>query len=230
VAERSNDGMAGGAPWSSVFDPVANARALEQIQRRGLRAAGELVDRLVSVVDGARDGGVAANGDGMSSSEGESPGVDLIGVWAGLVTQTLQAMARLSVADAPSTQQPTGGPVWVDVVTGRGSGSFELAAETDDPARISGEIWLHNASGRAVGPLRLHVGELRSSDGATVRGRSVRFEPATVAELPARSSRGVRASIRATGAPAAGRYRGLLQAEGAPGVAVPVELTISDAR
>src|SRR5690242_5234188 len=173
--------MADGVPWASVFDPVANARALEQIQRRGLQAAGELVDRLVSVVDGARDGGGATNGDGMSPREGESPGFDLLGVWAGLVTQTLQTMARLSVADAPSTEQPTGGPVWVDVVTGRGSGSFELAVDGDDAARASGEIWLHNASARAVGPLRLHVGELRSSEGATVRGRSVRFDPETVA-------------------------------------------------
>jgi hypothetical protein len=230
VAERSNDGMAGGVPWASVFDPVANARALEQIQRRGLQAAGELVDRLVSVVDGARDGGGATNGDGMSPREGESPGFDLLGVWAGLVTQTLQTMARLSVADAPSTEQPTGGPVWVDVVTGRGSGSFELAVDGDDAARASGEIWLHNASARAVGPLRLHVGELRSSEGATVRGRSVRFDPETVAELPARSCRGVRVSVRAPGGLPPGHYRGLLLAEGAAGVAVPVEITVPDAR
>jgi hypothetical protein len=50
VGERRRDGS-GEQPWSSLFDPAANVRALGEIQRRGLQAAGELVDRLVGDAD-----------------------------------------------------------------------------------------------------------------------------------------------------------------------------------
>ncbi len=228
MSERSDDGGGGGIPWASVFDPVANARALEQIQRRGLRAAGDIVDRLVAVVDGAREHDVTTNGDGAPTAP-TANGADPFGIWADLMTQTLQAMSRLGVPDGASPQQPTGGPVWVDVVSGRGSGAFVLALDSGaekEPA--AGELWLHNASEHAVGPLRLHVGELRSPEGATLASSAVSVDPASIDGLPARSSRGVTASIDASVEVAAGRYRGLLQIDGADAVAVSVELTVAE--
>ncbi|MGZ4801693.1 MAG: hypothetical protein ACXV9P_03740 [Acidimicrobiia bacterium] len=221
MSERSDGGKGGdGVGWTAAFDPVANARALEQIQRRGLQAAGEIVNRLVSVVDGAREHGVSSNGS------------DLLGVWADLVTQTLQAMARLSVPDVPDVgppPQPTGGPVWVDVSSGRASGIFALDADPADGARAApGELWLHNPSGHALGPLRLHVGELRSPEGQTVPSGSIHLDPETLRELPARSSRGVSASVASPSPLVSGRYRGLLQIDGADDVAVSVELTVPE--
>jgi hypothetical protein len=233
VSGRSDEGSEG-LPWASVFDPVANARALEQIQRRGLRAAGELVDRLVSVVDGdpgrARPADAGADGgnrDGAASGYTAADGSDPLGVWVDLVTQTLQAMARLSVPEPGPGAQPTGGPVWVDVLSGRGSGAFELMA--GPTASATGELWLHNPSAHAVGPLRLHVGELRSPDGQSLPPGALRLDPESVGELPPRSSRGVSACFVAPDAadpPPSGRYRGLLQADGADAVAVPLELVI----
>ena len=235
MSGRSDGG--GGLPWASVFDPVANARALEQIQRRGLRAAGELVDRLVAAVDGdparERPAGAGADGgddrDGATSGSTAADGSDPLGVWVDLVTQTLQAMARLSVPEPEPSSQPTGGPVWVDVLTGRGSGAFALIA--GPTASATGELWLHNPSAQRVGPLRLHLGELRSPDGRSLPGGAVRLDPEAVPELPARSSRGVSACFSppdAAAPPSAARYRGLLQVDGADAVAVPVELVIGE--
>jgi hypothetical protein len=145
-----------------------------------------------------------------------------------LVTQTMQAMARLAVPEPEPSSQPTGGPVWVDVLTGRGSGAFTLIAGPTVSA--TGELWLHNPSAQPVGPLRLHLGELRSPDGR-LAGGAVRLDPQAVPELPARSSRGVSACFNPPDAavpPPAARYRGLLQVDGADAVAVPVELVIGE--
>jgi hypothetical protein len=221
--------MAGvGLPWASVFDPVANARALQEIQRRGLKAAGELVDRLVSAVDGDQEFDAAAKNAESGPARSTAPaGADLIGVWADLVTRTLQAMARLSVPAAAPPEQPTGGPIWVDVVNGRGSGCVALVVGAG-VADASTEVWLHNATQQPVGPLHLHVGDLRSPEGATVPGDVVRLDPDMVQELPARSSRAISAAICAPGPLTAGCYRGVLQAAGAALVALSVELTVMD--
>lgn len=226
MSEGSHDGRGGGLPWASVLDPVANARALEQIQRRGVQAAGELVDRLVAAVDGARERDGTSNGDDAPSPSGPWDGADLLGVWADLVTRTLQAMVRLSVPDEEQREPPTGGPVWVDAVSGRGSGAVALVVDPSAGTSASVELWLHNASERAVGRLRLHVGELRSPDGRMLPDGVVTFEPVSVDELLARSSRGVSVSIVSPEPLAAGRYRGLLQADGADEVTVPVEVTV----
>jgi len=54
----------------------------------------------------------------------------------------------------------------------------------------------------------------------------VRFDPAEVAQLPARSSRGVAVSVTASGRPDPGVYRGTIQAEAAPALWLPVEVAV----
>lgn len=231
MSERSGEGAAGvGFPWASVFDPVANARALEQIQRRGLKAAGELVDRLVSAVDGDRDfDAVMTNGESHGTRSTGSAASDLVGVWADLVTRTLQAMARLSVPDAGGPVQPTGGPLWVDVTNGSGCHTVALSVNGTDTPAGSVELWLHNPSQRSVGPVQLHMSELRSAEGATLPATVVHLDPEGIGQLPPRSSRGISVSIGSTARLPVGRYRGLLQAAGAPEVALSIELTVTGA-
>lgn len=71
----------GGVPWMSALDPAANARALGDIQRRGLRAASEIVERLVAAVDGVEGrggpGGTASDvdwGTARAATGGRGPG------------------------------------------------------------------------------------------------------------------------------------------------------------
>jgi hypothetical protein len=225
VTDSSHDGGDGGLPWSSVFDPVANARALEQIQRRGVEASAELVERLVSLVDGAREEGTRS-GDDPSPSSPPRDGIDVFGLWADVTTRTLEAMARLSVPDVEPSGAPTGGSPWVDVVTGRTHGTLVVACDPATETAVA-ELWLHNPSEHGVGPLRLSVGDLRRPDGAVVPPGAVKLDPEML-ELVPRSSRGVSASIDGAALIAPGRYRGLLLADGADEVAVPVELTVAN--
>src|SRR5271163_3839665 len=52
VTERGNDdGNVSDIPWTSVFDPALNIRALGEIQARGFRAATEIVNRFVRMAD-----------------------------------------------------------------------------------------------------------------------------------------------------------------------------------
>jgi hypothetical protein len=232
VSEASDGGRDGGVPWAAVFDPEANARALEQIQRRGLQAAGDLVDRLVAAVDGdgSKRGEQAPRTNGAAAANGSAAptGSDPFGWWVYLMTQTLQAMARLSVPDTAATDQPTGGPVWLDVVSGRDSGTLALAVERSAGGpTVAGELWLHNPSDRSVGPLHLHVGELGSPEGLTLPTGLVCPDPPSVSELPARSSRGVSVAVAAPSELAPGCYRGLLQVDGAAAVAFRVELNVT---
>ena len=47
----ADDGSIADIPWASVFDPDHNARALNAIQARGFRAATDVIERLVNLVD-----------------------------------------------------------------------------------------------------------------------------------------------------------------------------------
>jgi hypothetical protein len=54
----------------------------------------------------------------------------------------------------------------------------------------------------------------------------VRFDPSELELLPARSSRGVAVSLAAARPLRPGAYRGAIQARGAPGLWLPLEVVI----
>ena len=80
------------------------------------------------------------------------------------------------------------------------------------------EVWLQNSSFEPIGPLELVCGPLCDAEGPVAA--SVSFEPAVVDELPPRSSRAV--AVTVDGPP--GSYRGVIQARGAPGMWLPLEI------
>ena len=86
------------------------------------------------------------------------------------------------------------------------------------------EVWLHNGTTTPAGPFELRCGPLTRVDG-TVLDATIRFDPARVESLPGRSSRAV--SVALDGAPAAGVYRGVLQADGAPDLWLPLQVTVT---
>jgi hypothetical protein len=118
--------------------------------------------------------------------------------------------------------------VRIDVANGSASGALGVVIDRrggalDGPA----EVWLHNDTAERIGPISLHCGELRSPEGDLLPV-AIAFEPARMTELPARSSRGVAFCIAATAALAPGRYRTVVQAEGAPDVWLPMEIVVRD--
>ena len=192
-----------------LFDPVAGMRAMADIQADGLRAASELLERML---------GHDREGLGPRDPTPASNYAPLVDAWADL----LQRIA------AGLTQPVQPGGVTVPVDSSGVGPPVRLSLEEyrrEDDAAVA-ELWLHNGTPSAVGPLALRCGPLTASDGSVLEGAEVRFEPGKVARLPPRSSRGVLVSLAATGSPRSGVYRGTIQADGAPKLWLPVEVAI----
>jgi len=252
VGERRQDEGTGESPWMSMLDPTANARALGEIQRRGLRAAGELVDRLIGAVDGDGREDPAASGDGVDGADGSprrvarspdgsvagSPPADLLQLWMDVFQRGLQAMAAMARPDG--AHATGGGPIaTADVGRGTVTGAVHLTVSADRPGEGpagsnrplgrtgSAEVWLHNGTAEARSGLRLHSGALRAHDGSTLPASALRFDPPSLDELPARSSRGVVVVADVAGGVPGGVYRGVLLVSGAPDVWLPIVVEVA---
>jgi hypothetical protein len=229
-----DDGSLSDVPWSSVFDPAANARALSAIQAEGFRAASKLVDRFVGKATG---NGSSANGSGSSPATtpsvvsafngNSSSGVEdlnlehLMKTWWLIAGQFLTGSARM--AAAPFLGPISGDSATLDLGNSRGEGSLELDAE---PAgRATAEVWLHNRSPDDLGDVVIRCSDLLAHDGAVVDAATLHFEPEVV-PMPKRSSRGVSITVALTPAVRPGVYRGTLLAGGKPDLWLPVVLTV----
>jgi hypothetical protein len=102
--------------------------------------------------------------------------------------------------------------------------------EVGPPVRLSAgaeaEVWLRNGTLAAVGPLVMSCGQLAGADGSVLDGGLIRFAPQEVPALPPRSSRAVTVSLAADGPVGSGTYRGAIQAQGAPGLWLPLEVSV----
>jgi hypothetical protein len=223
----------------SRLDPSAAAHVLADVERRGLRAANELVDRLVHSIDGdgephddgPRDGSASA----ASSHDAAGPSAagltdNLVRLWAELVRLGLDTFGQVASPGGPSRADGGGRGATLDIVTGASTGMVRIEVVPPEPASDRGttshaqtEVWLHNGSHGDYADVALHCGDLRASDGAVLPATSVRFDPAAV-DLPARSSRGVAISVTTDGPP--GTYRGVVLATGVPDAWLPIEVVV----
>jgi len=172
-------------------------RAMAEIQAEGLRAAGDVLDRIL--------GSEPAPGPARAGRDDYSALVD---AWTELMRRGVSVL----------TNPGGGAAVPVD---GDGPGPVTRVVAGGDAA----EVWLHNGSDQPVGPLTLRCGALSDAAGCALAGARVTFAPASIDVLPERSSRGVRVSLVGE-APAPGVYRGVIQAEGASAVWFPLEVTV----
>jgi hypothetical protein len=193
----------------SPFDPVVGMRAIADIQADGLRAASELLDRML---------GHDRSGP-RPHSPPESSYTALVDAWTDLLQRLAAGLAQ-SVPSGDSTVVPldssgVGPPV-----------RLSLDHSTSEAGAAVAEVWLHNGTLSPVGPLTLRCGPLTATDGTVLAGAEVRFEPGDVDRLPPRSSRAVLVSLAAIGSQRAGIYRGTIQADGAPRLWLPLEVVI----
>jgi hypothetical protein len=196
---------------------------LAEIQARSLRAAGDLVDRLAQSVDGTTtsppDAEPAASDDAAS---GMTDAARLFDVWIELLQRASNTFAGRA-APPSRDEQRADVDLAVDGTTERITFAVDTAGTqyADLP-----EVWLHNGTAVSLGPIALQCGELRASDGAALTA-SIHFDPPVVDSLPARSSRGVAVSVAAATELSEGRYRGIIQADGAPQMWLPVEVVVT---
>jgi len=206
--EAEADGAGGRRRSIPLFDPVAGMRAMADIQADGLRAASELLERMLD-----RDHQAPAS----RSRPSERDYTELFDAWADLLQRVAAGLAQ----PVPS------GPVTIPVDANGVAPPVRLVLEgAEQVAGAVAEVWLHNGTSRAVGPLTLRCGPLTSPDGAGLDGAEVRFDPVELEPLPPRSSRGVLVSLSATPAPPPGIYRGTIQADGAPRLWLPLEAAV----
>jgi hypothetical protein len=228
VGDGQRDGNRDGER-TSAFDPVAGVRALADVQRRGLLAATELVDRLVDAVDGAPDDGDGAERavrhDGPDTREAAPGSIDeLVELWLQLVRLGADVIAQVAAPSRPTHTNPPAAHAArdqrpsIDVVAQAGTGLVSVTASR------GAEVWLDNTGADDRQGLRLRAGGLLSHEGAALPSGSLRFEPAVV-DLPGRSSRGVAVSAVPGDAPP-GTYRGVIVAQGAPDAWLPVEVVV----
>ena len=204
--ESQADGESNPRRRAPFLDPVAGMRAMADIQAEGFRAAGELIERMLG-----------SEPDRPTSTRSSAAAGDysaLVNAWTDLLRRTVAGLAR-----------PDGtGAVTVSVdSTGVGP---QVRLATSGGAAATTEVWLHNGSFSAVGPLALGCGHLSDPDGTDLAGAEVSFEPAEVQLLPPRSSRAVAVSLTAAGSLRPGTYRGTIQARGAPGLWLPFEVVV----
>lgn len=203
----SDDGNISDLPWTAVFDPVANARALSAIQAEGFRAAARLVDRFVASTPGS--------GDGTSARDGPTSEADpIVSTWWSVWGRLLRSMPGAPVGAAG---------LHMDLASENGNGAVALNA--DAAGSVSTEVWLHNNSTDDMGEIRLLCGGLLSHDGRAIDSEAVRFTPACAA-MPARSSRGVTVEVIVAEGLPSGCYRGTVLVHGRPELWMPIVLTL----
>jgi hypothetical protein len=246
VGDRRDNGSGDrrSPPW---LDPAAGVQALVDVQRRGLLAASDLVDRLVGSVDGDSAGvgdvpAAASPGAGGDAQPAAGATEDLVRLWVDMVRLGLDAFGGLLTPEATGPSRGPGGAT-VDVATARSTDVVRLtvgrgaAADGEADVEAGVEVWLHNGSGQAYTGLLPHCGDLRTSDGGVLPAAAVGFDPPVV-DLPARSSRGVVVTVTSSangsgdvsaggrvGAPP-GTYRGVILVGGLPEVWLPVEVAV----
>jgi hypothetical protein len=215
----TDDGTISDLPWATVFDPVANARALSAIQARGFAAATKLVDRFVQIAETSANAAgptTTTSTNGHSSDKVAGSDVDLmLTTWWSMFGRLLRSM--------PGAAALRGDSATFDLGDESANGSVHLNA--DGPGLALTEIWLHNRGSEDIESVRLRCSDLLAHDGAKVGADGVRFAPEKFA-LPGRSSRGIALEVDVTPDIAVGSYRGMLLAEGYPDLWLPVTLTL----
>jgi hypothetical protein len=227
-------------PWAFVLDPAANARALGEVQRRGLSAARELIERVSSTMDRPGDGRSPFNwtGSGPGSNGGgeKSPPelvTELMQTWWELTMNTMATFlpnwnggsGNGTSRGAPSAPQYDFAPT-VDVTGDRNLVLWRLEVDSKGSVRNGRELWLRNSSLDPLATVRLSVSDLQCDSGAVIASKQVHLDPPTLTELPARSARGVQVELRLKKPVANGTYRGIVYGEGAVVLHVPIEVDV----
>jgi hypothetical protein len=224
VDRGTGDGSINDLPWSSVFDPAANARALSAIQAEGFRAASEIVDRFARIATTGLNGkdrstttAAPLTNDQRADLFGATDIEPLIRSWWVMIGQFL-------LGSAPRVPDPVlADGVSLDFSNDEANGLLDLRATV--PGAATAEVWLHNKGADDLGQIRLRCSDLLANDGCVISSGAVTLNPAFV-PMPGRASRGIDVKIDVPQGVEPGVYRGTLLVEGHSELWLPVVLTL----
>jgi hypothetical protein len=221
-------------PWSFVLDPAANARALGEVQRRGLRAARELVERVTSTMDRPEHRGQPLGrtpADTGSDDPGARTPIDIYsqlvqGWWEFTASMVGAFLPNWSAEPSDYSEPPRDTAPTVDVTRASGLDLWRLQVDPTGWVRRGGQLWLQNPSPDPIGGLFLSVSDLRADSGPAIGSSRVCLDPSSISVLSARSARSVLIELRPERRMAPGTHRGLLLIEGAIDLQIPIEIEV----
>lgn len=198
-------------------DVIARAiDAMTDVQRRSAEAAGALVERLVSSVDGRHVDHDAGDYDVRPPTDAEDALAGMAKLWRESITSLATALAG----------NPTeAGTARIDVSAGAVPSPLRVVLDSESSIGTV-EVWLHNPSPEAFDKLRVHCGAPQAHDGSTIDADALVANPDAF-DLPARASRGVEITIEAPDA-RAGVYRTFVLVDGLPDQWLPLEIVVPE--
>jgi hypothetical protein len=205
--------------WADALDPVENLKILANVQDFGRLAAEELADRLLAQGDGG-DGGT---GEGATDADLDqlarrlrAEAIRAGEAWVGLV-EVLAAMTGALTGRLARRAEagPAGGPAPVRLAVA-GAGMEATAV-----------FYVHNTGPVPVATARPHCAPLRSHLGQELAASAVRFDPAVLEPLPARSSCGIEVRACAPPGTAPGTYVSVILVSNVPELYLPLQLTVT---
>jgi hypothetical protein len=228
-------------PWTFVLDPAANARALGDVQRRGARAAQELIERVMATLDGP--GRLKRNGPfsvrptppsspsvGSNGTVGGLPSADLVNQlvqgWWELTTKVLSGFGNTRSGETDDFVAPHDDSLVVNLHGGSVAVPWRIEADTKGQVRSGAELWFQNSSPDPLTPIHLSVSDLLAESGSRIPSSCVGLDPSRIKKLPARSARGVLLELHPDEPIAPGKYRGIVATEGARAMLVPIEVEV----
>ena len=203
------------ADHSDAFDPNAFAETVD-FGRRIVREVGERADFF------AGPGG--PGGPGLTAPEG-----------AGSERDDLLRRLRVNGARAAELgiELIEDAIALIGLIAARSSpddadGGQTVRVSTSPGAEGATVFWIHNAAAVPMEGVRPHVGALRSHRGDEVAPAAVTFDPPVLDPLPARSRCGIEIRVTPPAATPPGTYDTVILVANAPGVCLPLRLTIGD--
>ncbi len=237
---RPRDDDRDGSAWIEDYGPLDAMRSVSDVQRRGLDAAAEVVERFSAMVDGLADPtetpdpgqdpfGARGDQDETTSDEKDrsrftrmrADAARAVDLYVELFQRTFEAYADMVEATA-SSDRPTGG-------NGTGGSSTHLVLpDAAAGGRVSATVWVHNQSGSVVDTTPRGT-DLERHDGAVIPGDRTQFEPRILSGVQPGTSRAITVSVAVPDDAAPGVYHGLVLANGLEGTSVPVAVTVEAA-
>jgi hypothetical protein len=200
------------------FDPLT---AISELQAQGIRAAGDVAQRIAGLLNSAvappRPEPRGTNGNGRASV-GDLRGAvgRLTDLYSDVLQRTFDAYADLLEERARVGPHLDGGPegtVRVEITPGGGD------------REGSGELWLGNATDVATGALRMVATDLVNADGC-IPAASVVLDPAVLDPLAPGAAARIAVSITIGSGADAGFYHGYVLVPELPGEALPLTLLV----
>jgi hypothetical protein len=212
----------GGRRRPGGFGPFRALSALTDVQRRGMDAAGQVIEGFIAGLDGERSSRPA--GPDVELANDQEPGFGQLRISVARALDLYTDLVRRSFEGYADLVEQTLRARGVRL-HGVGDGQAELTLQGTAGEQATGTVWLHNTTDQPASAV-LRLTGLTAHDGLVVPATSGSFQPAAIHLAPGASvSTGLVVALQGV---AARVYRGHVLAGGLPDAALPLRLVVGE--